>query len=287
MAFFDSFTDSIKQKWLQFFQANREWITLQMTVESVYTPDGGKRPSSYLILGVINALEPKLAQLMFPFAKLNPDADALIEVLDLHFDPDIALGNRLSPTVEPEMYFRPQAVVMADISKPETQSFPVSGIGLNDLGNETQATWAIDRDDDGFGHISLSDEDIAQDSEGLSSLEAVNNFGHASFAPISLTNESDDQKFNLLASVDENAFGEIPDNAFGEIDENAFTGLNLSEENSFDELSTSESEENGFDDVVSDIWGDETSLLNGDDNLEELPSEVFNESEMARLFPNN
>ena len=287
MAFFDSFTDSLKQKWLQFFQANREWITLQMTIESIYTPDGGKRPSSYLILGVINALEPKLAQLMFPFAKLNPDADALIEVLDLHFDPDIALGNRLSPTVEPEMYFRQPAVVMADISEPETQSFPVSGIGLNDLGNETQATWAIDRDDDGFGHISLSDEDIAQDSEGLSSLEAVNNFGHASFAPISLTNESDDQKFNLLASVDENAFGEIPDNAFGEIDENAFTGLNLSEENSFDELSTSESEENGFDDVVSDIWGDETSLLNGDDNLEELPSEVFNESEMARLFPNN
>ena len=83
MAFFDSFTDSIKQKWLQFFQANREWITLQMTVESVYTPDGGKRPSSYLILGVINALEPKLAQLMLPFAKLNPDADTLIEVLNL------------------------------------------------------------------------------------------------------------------------------------------------------------------------------------------------------------
>ena len=114
MAFFDSFTDSIKQKWLLFFQANREWIVLQMTVESVYTPDGGKRPSSYLILGVINALEPKLAQLMFPFAKLNPDADALIEVLDLHFDPDIALGNRLSPTVEPEIYSGEMSVVKAD-----------------------------------------------------------------------------------------------------------------------------------------------------------------------------
>jgi hypothetical protein len=271
MAFFDSFTDSLKQKWLQFFQANREWITLQMTVESVYTPDGGKRPSSYLILGVINALEPKLAQLMFPFAKLNPDADTLIEVLDLHFDPDIALGNRLSPTVEPEMYFRQSAVVTADISEPEAESFSVSDISSNGLGNETQATWAIDRDDDGFDDISLSDEDIAQDSE------AVNDFGHAPFAPISLTDESDDQKFNLLASVDENAFGEIPDDAFNELD--------LSAESSFDELNTSE--ENGFDDVVSDIWGDETSLLNGDDNLEELPSEVFNESEMARLFPNN
>lgn len=235
MAFFDSFTDSIKQKWLQFFQANREWITLQMTVESVYTPDGGKRPSSYLILGVINALEPKLAQLMLPFAKLNPDADTLIEVLNLHFGPDIALGNRLSPTVEPQMYSRQQAVVMVDGPEPEAESFSIPEMSLNELGNETQATWAVEQDDDGFGDISLSDE-------------------------------SNDQSLNSLTSVGENPFGEIPDHAF--------TGLNTSAEN-------------GFDDVVSDIWGDETSFQNGDDNLEELPSEVFNESEMARLFPNN
>jgi hypothetical protein len=235
MAFFDSFTDSIKQKWLQFFQANREWITLQMTVESVYTPDGGKRPSSYLILGVINALEPKLAQLMLPFAKLNPDADTLIEVLNLHFDPDIALGNRLSPTVEPQMYSRQQAVVMVDGPEPEAESFSIPEMSLNELGNETQATWAVEQDDDGFGDISLSDE-------------------------------SNDQSLNSPTSVGENPFGEIPDNAF--------TGLNTSAEN-------------GFDDVVSDIWGDETSFQNCDDNLEELPSEVFNESEMARLFPNN
>ncbi len=288
MAFFDSFTDSLKQKWLQFFQANREWITLQMTIESVYTPDGGKRPSSYLILGVINALEPKLAQLMFPFAKLNPDADTLIEVLDLHFDPDIALGNRLSPTVEPEMYSRQPAVV---ISEPEEESFPVSNPRINELGNETQANWAVVSDDDGFGNLSLSGEDIASDSEeAFSGAEAIGDFGHTSFNPISLTDESNDQGFNSFPSIgenafgeiDENAFGEIPDSAFGEIAENAFSGLDLSEENSFNELNTSE--ENGFDDVVSDIWGDET---NGDDNLEELPSEVFNESEMARLFPNN
>ncbi|BAZ88356.1 DUF5331 domain-containing protein [Dolichospermum compactum] len=267
MPFFDSFTDSIKQKWLQFFQVNREWIRLQMTVESVYTPDGGKRPSSYLILGVINALEPKLAQLMFPFAKLNPDADILIEVLDLHFDPDIALGNRLVPTVEPEMYSRPSAVV-ADMPEPEAESFSVPGINLNNLETETQATWAMDRDHEEFGGISLSDEG---DSEASSGLEAMGDFGHTSFDSMSLS--------------DEGTFGEIRDNAFGEMTENAFSGLNLSEDNSLDELNTSE--ENGFDDVVSDIWGDETSLQNGDDNLEELPSEVFNESEMARLFPNN
>ncbi len=98
MAFFNSFTDEIRQKWLEFFETNREWIVLHMIAESVSTPDGGKRPSSYLILGVVNALEPQLAQLMMPFSKLNPDADTLIEVLELDFDPDIALGYRPNPT---------------------------------------------------------------------------------------------------------------------------------------------------------------------------------------------
>ncbi len=96
MAFFDNLMASLKQKWLQFFQENRSWLTLQMEVESVYTPDGGKRPSSYLILGAVNALEPELGQLMLPFSQLNPAADALIEVLELNFDPNLMLGNRFN-----------------------------------------------------------------------------------------------------------------------------------------------------------------------------------------------
>ena len=234
MAFFDSFTDSLKQKWLQFFQANREWITLLMTVESVYTPDGGKRPSSYPILGVINALEPKLAGLMFPFAKLNPDVDTLIEVLGLNFDSDIVLGNRLSPSLEQEIYSRHPAVVMEHISEPE----------------------------------------IAQESEAISSGKTMDNFGHVSLPPGSnSTGTSDNREFNAPASVNSNVLN----------------GINLSVDNSFDELNTSA--KNRFDDVVSDIWGDKKSLHQGEENnnllIEELPSEVFNESEMARLFPDN
>lgn len=97
MAFFNNLTASLKQKWLQFFQVNRSWIARYMEVESVYTPDGGRRPPSYLILGVVNALEPQLASLMFPFSKLNLDVDALIDVLELNFDPDLVLGNRFNP----------------------------------------------------------------------------------------------------------------------------------------------------------------------------------------------
>lgn len=234
MAFFDSFTDSLKQKWLQFFQANREWITLLMTVESVYTPDGGQRPSSYLILGVINTLEPKLAQLMLPFGKLNPDVDSLIEVLGLNFDSDIVLGNRLSPSLEQEIYSRHPAVVMEHISEPE----------------------------------------ISQESEAISSGKTMDNSGHVSLPPGSnSTGTSDNREFTAPASVNSNVLN----------------GINLSVDNSFDELSTSA--KNRFDDVVSDIWGDKKSLQQGEENnnllIEELPSEVFNESEMARLFPDN
>ena len=97
MAFFDSLKDSLKQKWLQYFQSNRSWISLH---SSVATPDGGKRPPSYLILGVINALEPQLQEWMLPFSKLNLNVDTLIDVLELNFDPDLMLDNSTQSTIE-------------------------------------------------------------------------------------------------------------------------------------------------------------------------------------------
>jgi hypothetical protein len=283
MAFFNSFTDSIKQKWLQFFQVNRDWITLQMAIESVYTPDGGKRPSSFLILGVVNALEPKLAQLMFPFAKLNPDADTLIEVLDLNFDPDIVLGNRLSPTTEPKRYSDVSEDIAEDTSEvlediPEyvleeetSASTDLSDIGEESIGQEftmiddTQPNWEnsdLLENENAFNDISLSDEGIVEESEPAYSLETVDEFSQISFESITLTEEND---------------------------ASGLGDLNLSDENGFDDLN--QPEESAFRDVLSDVWGDETSLQDGEENNdllgEELPSEVFDESEMARLFPNN
>lgn len=87
MAFFTELTTSLKQKWLQYFQSNRSWLERQMEAEYIDTPDGGRRPSSYLILGAVSALEPQLAELIVPFTKLNPDINALIDVLELNFDP--------------------------------------------------------------------------------------------------------------------------------------------------------------------------------------------------------
>ncbi|WP_204137915.1 DUF5331 domain-containing protein [Halomicronema sp. CCY15110] len=103
MAFFENFVSVIRQKWLDYVESNREWLHLQMRMTSVRTPDGGRRPSSFLILGVVNALEPKLGNLMVPFYQLNSDEDALVEVLGLNFDPEMALaGGSLPTTVDAE-----------------------------------------------------------------------------------------------------------------------------------------------------------------------------------------
>ncbi|TVP66740.1 MAG: hypothetical protein EA343_01100 [Nodularia sp. (in: Bacteria)] len=244
MAFFNSFTDSIRQKWLQFFQANHEWITLHMKAESVYTPDGGKRPPSYLILGVVNALEPKLAQLMMPFSRLNPDADTLIEVLDLHFDPDIALGNRFIPPVETE----------------EADEI-----------NQYESAETVDE--------SSEDETLA--------MSYTNGFEMDSDLQTLVVGESESSENELGDEFNEALETETDD--FGEI---SFDAPNASEEmldeQMLNELNTPD--ENAFRDVLSDVWSDEKALEKIEENNdllgEELPSGVFDESEIARLFPN-
>ncbi|HIK07271.1 MAG TPA: DUF5331 domain-containing protein [Trichormus sp. M33_DOE_039] len=229
MAFFNSFTDSIRQKWLQFFQANRDWIKLHMQVESVYTPDGGKRPPSYLILGVVNALDPKLAQLMFPFAKLNPDADTLIEVLELNFDPDIALGNSTMPETE------------------------ASTVGMEE--NTEDDTFAV-------SHTDTFGEEIDPQTLIVGNME---------------------DSFNRMAtaSPEEDGFGDVSFDV-------ATSSVERLEEQILEDLNTPD--ENAFSDVLSDVWGDETSLQKGGESNdfmgEELPNGVFDESEIARLFPN-
>ncbi|MBN3938887.1 MAG: DUF5331 domain-containing protein [Nostoc sp.] len=263
MAFFHSFTDSIKQKWLQFFQNNRDWITLHMEVESVYTPDGGKRPPSYLILGVLNALEPKLAQLMLPFAKLNPDADTLIEVLDLHFDPDLALGNRFVVNPDVEKYVEEAAAVIDE--KPEDETLTHAHTN-------------------GFAAVAVVEEFAIVDSEdeslGISELEETEN----GFGDISLTNGHKSKDESLQSSsLEADEFGEI---AF---DTTAAMEIKLDEDEE-EALGDSPIDENAFKDVLSDVWGDETALQKAEENNdflgEELPAGVFDESEIARLFPN-
>ena len=116
MVFFKELSTSLKQKWLEYYKKNRPWLILHMTEQNtVQTPDGGRRPVSYLILGILNALEPELEALMFPFSKLKADADSLVEVLGLNFDPDIAIGEKPGSSLDKST---PMNLSLIHISEP-------------------------------------------------------------------------------------------------------------------------------------------------------------------------
>ncbi|MGB3239859.1 MAG: DUF5331 domain-containing protein, partial [Geitlerinemataceae cyanobacterium] len=188
MAFFDSFTSALKQKWLEFYQVNRPWLGLHMQNASVETPDGGRRPPSYFIIGALNGLEPKLAQLMLPFSQLNPDADTLIQVLGLDFDPDMQLDaspNAPIPTPEPspivdrfaaisdpspvqeaEPFVSPALVMAGAMGIATTTDAPVDAGAFEDFDVEEEVDLGDDLDagleteDDEFGDLGTEDDEL-------------------------------------------------------------------------------------------------------------------------------
>lgn len=256
MAFFYSFTDSLKQKWLEFYAANRDWIKLHMEVDSVYTPDGGKRPSSYLILGVANALEPKLAQLMLPFSKLNADADTLVEVLDLHFDPDTALGEQpIKPISEEEEAHE-------------------SEFSMDESSNELNGVASEIHDSPELESVPSMDNDY---SEG-ETLVVDETWGGQGFSENPNTQENIQSSGLADISIGEeksndNEFEETPnEDAFGDI--------------SFDEFKNGDS--TGFGDALTDVWGEESTQKDNEIfSGEDMTDGSIEDSEIARLFPNS
>ncbi|MEM7553875.1 MAG: DUF5331 domain-containing protein [Cyanobacteria bacterium P01_A01_bin.84] len=323
MAFFYSFTDSLKQKWINFYQANRDWIMLHMEVESVYTSDGGKRPPSYLILGVVNALEPKLAQLMFPFSKLNIDADHLVEVLDLNFDPEMALGNRIIPPVETEnnsdtanLLAEEETQQAADMSQLESfdsgsfdsesfdsgsfnsesfdaesfdsQSFDSQNIQNDlDLGESADETLMVT---DELEKNHTSSENTSFDGISMSSDEEQNSFGDVAQEKQDQKTKGQEQNQSSESSEDEviDAFGDI---SFDDGDD-----MNPSEEKidyeMLGDMNVSNDEDNSFGNVLIDVWGEESSVPESETNAEALNGEensenAFDDTDIARLFPNS
>lgn len=262
MAFFYSFTDSLKQKWLQFYASNRDWIKLHMEVDSVYTPDGGKRPSSYLILGVANALEPKLAQLMLPFSKLNADADTLVEVLDLHFDPDTALGKEPMEAASEEeeddsefsMNENPEEFVSATSSV--NDSADVENVPQMELGDSHGETLVV------------------EEAWGGENLEENPNSKENGFDPTQAESLADESLADIYASKEKSSDKESVETPNPE-SEDAFGDI------SFDEFKDGNS--TGFGDALTDVWSEESTQK---DNEMFSGEDMTDDSEIASLFPN-
>ena len=274
MAFFDNFTDSLKQKWLEFFQMNHGWITRHMEVESVYTPDGGRRPPSYLILGVVNALEPKLAQLMLPFSKLNPDADTLIDVLELNFDPDLVLGNRINPIAGPELS--------------EDTLIEVSQIEVSDvvaLDEDTiMAVIALEPDElnDVLLETNMDELNIAPEAGGMS----LHDFSDE----MTLEQFDNEESIVVLNAAEAQAFGDLSFDE-GMADETGFGEASPPHE-SLETMHSAHAQELG--DVLPDIWDEEAMNRMGEvpegthpkNPEEEETLSSLEDEEISRLFPN-
>lgn len=230
MAFFDDFTSALKQKWLQYYQLNHSWLALQMEVENVKTPDGGRRPSSYLILGVLNALEPKLAQLMLPFSKLNSDPDSLIEVLELNFDPDVVLGKRppmkAAPTAPSaakpaatEELVESELDDLSDFSEPVESGSNAAVIGIAAVGGAAAgagifaAVTALQDEESGLEEMDLDDlDDESSLAVEESSADGLDDIGISDFGDDeSLTELSADESDEGFADISLDAFGDTTD----------------------------------------------------------------------------
>jgi hypothetical protein len=88
----EEFRRSLKEKWLEYYQENRDWlIRLGVWV----TCQGQRRPSSSFILATLSILEPRLTQLLPLVVDLSNNPDRIVLSLGLNFNPDEELS-RLS-----------------------------------------------------------------------------------------------------------------------------------------------------------------------------------------------
>ncbi len=101
MGYFEDLKMSLKDKWLDYYEANATWIKHLMENRSTWytsvdddTDDNSIRPNSHFILGVVTALDPELQQMIIPCSQLNSNADQLIKAFGLDFDPEKELKKR-------------------------------------------------------------------------------------------------------------------------------------------------------------------------------------------------
>jgi Family of unknown function (DUF5331) len=260
-----------------------------MEVESVYTPDGGKRPSSYLILGVVNALEPKLAQLMLPFSKLNPDADTLIEVLDLHFDPDMALGNRVIPQASLEEKADESVNVMEE--KPHDETLTISDTSDFSEGRTIEFAMTDSHEETAMGIDTAAPDAFSGMSLGDLAEPEVSNGTANDYGDISLPKQNGNgHSFQMPGVEAPDEFGDISFDEIKDTSNVAVATAPVAQQDTqmLEDLGTPT--ENAFGDVLSDVWGEETAQKAAAENEmflgEELSTNAFDDSEIARLFPN-
>jgi hypothetical protein len=89
-----SLINTIRDKWLDYCKSNLIWLNeLQQLKKSGLssliseTSDGGVRPQSSILIGILIGIYPEFANIINIFYRLNPDPTKIIIALGLDFDP--------------------------------------------------------------------------------------------------------------------------------------------------------------------------------------------------------
>jgi hypothetical protein len=93
MSDFETIKATLKDKWLDYYEANQSWLPILIDFHNV-SEGYGQRPHYSLILGVISALEPKLNEYFYCFSLVTNDEPAIVKALGLEFDPRLELEKR-------------------------------------------------------------------------------------------------------------------------------------------------------------------------------------------------
>ena len=105
------FKAELREKWLSYYQTNRDWLQHCMNEDSGWSDDvdyeedeleeleleedyNPRRPECYFILGVITILEPSVQGLLSFGSGISTRSEKLVEALGLDFDPEIELKKR-------------------------------------------------------------------------------------------------------------------------------------------------------------------------------------------------
>ncbi len=80
---FDELKSGLKEKWLDYYEANQAWINSTGIHHAK-----GYNPNSYFVIGVVATLDPKATELIyFLSTRLGQNIDTITQTLGLAFDP--------------------------------------------------------------------------------------------------------------------------------------------------------------------------------------------------------
>ncbi|WP_319423004.1 DUF5331 domain-containing protein [Pleurocapsa sp. FMAR1] len=116
----EKFKTELKEKWLNYYQANRSWLQHYMDNDSGWSDDveydkkelksleldrdyDPRRPECYFILGVVSVLEPSIQGLLSFAGGLTTESEQLVEALGLNFDPELELKKRSQKTTNQQL----------------------------------------------------------------------------------------------------------------------------------------------------------------------------------------